>query len=240
MTTTDLEQLLAVQALDTQATQLRTRHQGLPERAEAAEIASEVQAVDERLKVLEGEQHRLDREQARIEDEVAGLRERSAQADTALYSGTITNPRELQALEQEIASLARRIGDLEDKELEVLVDREPIDEGLAEGAEERKALLARAEEVASRITVAEAEIDVELERVLAAREEAVAKVPDDLVREYDELRAAGGGVGVARLEHGTTCGGCHIQLSAVERDRIKGLPADARIYCEECGRLLVR
>jgi hypothetical protein len=31
-----------------------------------------------------------------------------------------------------------------------------------------------------------------------------------------------------------------MKLSAVELDRIKGLPADARITCEDCGRLLVR
>lgn len=235
-----MQALLAVQAVDTQAVQLRTRRQGLPERAEAVEVASALRLADERLAALEGERHRLEREQARLEDEIAGLRSRSTQADAALYGGTITNPRELQALEAEIASLARRIGDLEDKELEVLVEREPVDEATAAVEAEREALRGRAESLAVRITAAEAEIDVELERVLASREGAVAVVPADLRAEYEELREVNGGIGVARLEHGTTCGGCRIQLSAMERDRIRGLPEDARIHCEECGRLLVR
>lgn len=235
-----LEQLLALQAADTQATQLRTRRLGLPERAEAAEVAAALRGVDERLGAVEGERHRLDREQARIEDEVAGLRDKSAHADQVLYSGTVTNPRELQALQDEVASLARRIGELEDQELELLVEREPVDEAATALATERAALVARAEDLAARTTAAEAEIDVELDRVGAGRGELAAAVPADLLAEYEELREANGGVGVARLEHGTTCGGCHLQLSAMERDRIRALPDDARVHCEECGRLLVR
>lgn len=238
--TTALEKLLAVQAIDTHATQLRVRRQGLPERTEATEVATALREADERAGALEAERHRLDREQTRIEDEIAGLRERMAQADAALYGGAVSNPRELQALQDEIASLARRIGDLEDKELEILVDREPVDEATVAVVAEREALVARSEALAQRITAAEAEVDVELEQVLASRADAVDGVPDDLLAEYEELRTANGGVGVARLEHGTTCGGCHLQLSAMERDRIKGLPEDTRIHCEECGRLLVR
>lgn len=238
--TDPLEQLLAVQAQDTLATQLRTRRQSLPERAEAAEVAAARTDVGNRLGALDGERHRLDREQARIEDEIASLRAKADHAEKAMYGGSVTNPRELQALQDEAASLARRIGELEDQELEVLVEREPIDAAAEAAAAEREALEARATEVGMRLTAAEAEIDVELDSVAAARDAAAAAVPADLLAEYEELRRANGGIGVARLEHGTTCGGCRIQLSAVERDRIKGLPADARIHCEECGRLLVR
>lgn len=238
--TDPLEQLLAVQAQDTLATQLRTRRQSLPERAEAAEVAAALTDVGHRLGALDGERHRLDREQARIEDEIASLRAKVDHAEKAMYGGAVTNPRELQALQDESASLTRRIGELEDQELEVLVEREPIDAAAEAAVAERAALEERATQVALRITAAEAEIDVELDAVTAARAAAAADVPADLLAEYESLRSQNGGIGVARLEHGTTCGGCRIQLSAVERDRIKGLPADARIHCEECGRLLVR
>jgi uncharacterized protein len=241
MSDTDpMEQLLAVQAHDTRTTQLQARRRALPERSEAVEVADAIRAADERSEVVEAERHRLDRDQARIDDEVAGLRERSGQADKALYSGSVTNPRELQALQDEVASLGRRIGELEDQELEMMVEREPFDEEASTLAARRAELVARADDVAARLTVAEAEIDAELEAEATARAEAARQVPDDLLAEYEGLRADLDGVGVARLEHGSTCGGCHMKLSAVEADRIKGLPADARIHCEDCGRLLVR
>lgn len=234
------EQLLAVQGHDTRITQLRTRRQTLPERTEAVEVAEADRAKEQRLGVVDAERHRLDREQKRIDDEVVGLKEKSDHADKALYSGSVTGARELQSLQEEIASLARRVGVLEDEELEMMVEREPLDEEAAILGEERAALAARAEDVAGRITVAEAEIDAELDSEAAARSAAAAVVPADLLAEYEGLRADLDGVGVARLERGHTCGGCHMKLSAVEVSRIKGLPADARIHCEDCGRILVR
>jgi predicted nucleic acid-binding Zn-ribbon protein len=77
--------------------------------------------------------------------------------------------------------------------------------------------------------------------VAAERADAAATVADDaLVAEYEALRRQLGGVAVAPLTDSGACGGCHLVLSAMERDRIKKLPDDARVTCEECGRLLVR
>src|SRR5918996_1241928 len=73
----------------------------------------------------------------------------------------------------------------------------------------------------------------------ADREAAAADVPAELWPEYDKLRGRLGGVAIARLV-GPTCQGCHLALSAVEVDRIRKLPLDEAVYCEECGRLLVR
>lgn len=239
MTNDSLEQLLVVQGHDTRATQLRTRRQALPERSEAAEVAAADQALAARGEALDAERHRLERDQARLDDEVATLRDKAAHADKMMYSGTITNPRELQGFQDEVASLGRRVGELEEQEIEIMVEREPFDEEVAALLAERAILAERAEALAMRITVAEAEIDAELETVVGDRATAAADVPADLLEEYEALRSVHGGVGISRLEHGT-CGGCHMKLSAVELARIKALPPDARIYCEDCDRLLVR
>lgn len=237
--TDPLEQLLVVQDHDLRVTQLRTRRAGLPERAEAAEVAAARAALDERMARVDEQRHRVERDQARLDDEVASLRAKAEQADKALYGGSVTGAAELQALQEQVASLQRRIGELEDQELELMVARDPLDEEASAIAAEQAVLADRAEALATRITVAEAEIDAEIEQEEAARAEAAAAVDPDLLAEYEALRAQRGGIGVARLEHGT-CQGCHMKLSAVELDRIKGLPADARIHCEDCGRILVR
>jgi predicted nucleic acid-binding Zn-ribbon protein len=237
--TDPMEQLLVVQGHDLRGTQLRTRRQSLPERAEAEQVAAAHQAVVAELAAVDAERHRLEREQARLDDEVAGLKDKSAHADKALYGGAVTGTRELQALQEEIASLGRRISDLEDTELELMVERDPLDEQAAALGGQRDALAAQAEELLRRITVAEAEIDAEIESEAAARATAAESVPADLLADYETLRSKRAGIGVAKLEHGT-CQGCHMQLSAMELDRIKALPPDARITCEDCGRLLVR
>lgn len=234
-----LEQLLIVQGHDLKVTQLRTRRAGLPERAALDELDVADAALAEEVATVDAERHRLEREQGRIDDEVASLKEKSAHADSALYSGAVTNPRELQGLQDEVAALARRVGELEDAELELMVARDPLDEQAAGLAEKRRESEERREVLSQRITVAEAEIDAEIDAEETARGEAAVAVSDDLLAEYERIRGARGGIGIVRLEHGT-CQGCHIKLSAVELDRIKGLPDDARITCEECGRILVR
>ena len=64
-------------------------------------------------------------------------------------------------------------------------------------------------------------------------------MPADLIARYEQLRKKLGGTGAARLVGGS-CGGCHLQLPAMELDRVKKAPPDAVIYCDQCGRILVR
>jgi len=233
------ELLLAVQAQDTHADQLRHRAENLPERAEVARNDEALAALDERLAVVDGRRGELSRSQQRLEDEVASLTEKMAQADKRLYSGTVSNPRELQALQDDIASLKRRVGQLEDEELEIMELTEPVEAEHGLLAAQRAAIAAEGEAVRTRMADTDASITAELAEVRAARDEAAAGVPDELWREYDHLRTSRGGVAIARLV-GATCQGCHLSLPAAEVDRIRRLPADEPVHCEECGRLLAR
>jgi uncharacterized protein len=233
------ESLLAVQAQDTHIDQLTHRSATLPERAELASNREALEALDGRLAAVEGRKGELSRSQQRLEDEVASLNERIVQADKRLYSGAVSNPRELQALQDDIASLKRRISQLEDEELEIMELTEPVDAQLAELTAEREGLAAEGSAIEGRLAESESAIAAELDDARAQRQESAAAVPDELWAEYDRLRANLGGVAIARLV-GAACQGCHLALPAVEVDRIKRLPPDEPVHCEECGRLLVR
>jgi uncharacterized protein len=233
------DMLLAVQELDTHADQLVHRSQTLPVRGQLAALEEQVAAVDARIAEVDGRRAELGKAQQRLEDEVASLQDKAAQADKQLYSGTTNNPRELQALQDDIASIRRRINKLEDDELEVMEATEPVEAQRAELVAERDRLDQDAARLRAELAEAEAEIEAELRDVGQRREAAAAEVPDELWPEYDRLRAQLGGVAIARLA-GSTCQGCHLGLSAVEVDRIRHLSPDEPVHCEECGRLLVR
>jgi predicted nucleic acid-binding Zn-ribbon protein len=79
----------------------------------------------------------------------------------------------------------------------------------------------------------------EVDEVTARRGEASSGVAPELLDEYERLRGLLAGVGVAKLV-GNRCEGCHLTLPAMEIDRIRHLPPDEKVYCDECGRLLVR
>jgi predicted nucleic acid-binding Zn-ribbon protein len=233
------DKLLAVQEFDTHTDQLVHRSQTLPARAQIAEAEGRVAEIDRVIVEVDSRLGDLDRSQRRLEDEIASLQERQAQADKQLYSGVSNNPRELQALQDDIESIKRRITKLEDDELDVMEATEPVTAERAQLQVRRDEQDGRAQLLRSELAAAEAEIEAELAGVRTQRDKAAAEVPDDLWPEYDRLRKGLGGIAIARL-NGSTCQGCHLRLSAIEVDRIRKLSLDEPVHCEECGRLLAR
>ena len=231
--------LLDLQAHDTSLDQLQHRRRNLPQRAELEEVMAALAKVEAGAADATAQRQALARDQQRLEDEIGSLTEKAAQHDKTLYSGTVGNPRELQAMQDEIAALKRRISQLEDQELELMEEMEPIDAELATAAAAGQELDQRAEALRARIAEAEVAIDAEAAQVREERGQLAAGIDATLLAEYDQLRAQAGGIAVARLV-GSSCGGCHLSLSAVEIDRIKKLPPDEPVHCEECGRLLAR
>lgn len=233
------ESLLAVQGHDIRVVQLAHRLDTLPVRSQLSATARALAAVDAQIAAVDERRGELSRSQQRLEDEIASVHERAARAEKQLYSGTVNNPRELMALQADVASLRQRIGQLEDDELEIMMLSEPIDAQRAELGAERERLESETQRLNDDLAAAEAEIATELETVRRERDADAAGVPAELWAEYDALRSRFDGVAVARLVGGT-CQGCHLQLSAVEIDRIRRLGVDEPVYCEACGRLLVR
>jgi uncharacterized protein len=233
-----LELLLEVQKHDTHADQIRHRQANLPERAALAEREAERAKAEREHRTTTDRRDELQAEQDRIEAEVTKAKERIAAVDGKLYGGGTSNPRELQALQDEVASLGRRVTLLEDSELEVMEQLEPVEAATVANQAEIVRLEAEIERLGMELTAAEAELDVELAEVEDHRASAAQAVPAELLEEYEHIKVNSGGVGVAPLTGGQ-CGGCHIKLSAMESDRIKKLPPDAVAYCDECGRILV-
>jgi predicted nucleic acid-binding Zn-ribbon protein len=235
---TALEDLLAVQGFDTTSDQLRHRRAHLPERAELAASQSKLRALDQQAGAVQAQRDELTRNEKRLEDEIAMVREKAEQTNKTLYSGSINIPRELTALQDEIQALTRRQRQLEDQELELMEQAEPLDAELVTFATDRATLDDQAIGLMARIAEEEVSIDAELAEVTAKRSEAAALIPAELLQEYESLRGALSGIGVARLS-GNRCEGCHLTLSAVDVDRIRHEPPGTVAHCTECSRILV-
>jgi uncharacterized protein len=239
LTASELEALLALQALDTGIDQRRHRRSHLPERAELAALhrqAAELSAVAAEVTSARDE---IAGRQARIEADLAATEERATSLNRRLYGGEVRASRDLQALAADIEVLKGRASGLEDQVLELMEQREPMDQRLAELSGQIAAIEARARSAAATLASSEASIDKELARLDGERTAAAAAIPPDLLNQYDRLRARLDGVAVARLV-GNHCDGCHLTLSAMELDRIRHLPEREVISCEQCGRILVR
>ncbi|GGT93585.1 hypothetical protein GCM10010289_12050 [Streptomyces violascens] len=167
------------------------------------------------------------------------VRQRAARDQQRLDSGAVSSPKDLESLQREIASLAKRQGDLEDVVLEVMERRESAQERAAELTERVSSVQAKADDATARRDAALAELDTEAASVTKEREIVAGSVPADLLKLYDKLREQQGGVGAARL-YQRRCEGCRLELNITEVNEVKAAAPDAVLRCENCRRILVR
>lgn len=231
--------LLRVQEYDTAADQCRHRRQALPERGQLRAVEDELARLEAAGAQLGARAAEANRVQRRLEDELALLEAKLSELDAKLYSGTVTVPRELQAMQGEGETMRARRATLEDEVLEAMEVREALDQEVAALDGRRAELDDDGARLRAALAEAEADVDRELAAVLEARKAAAAAVPAGIADQYERLRARNDGVGAAPLVHGR-CGGCHLALSATEVDRLRKLPAETLVTCEQCERILVR
>jgi predicted nucleic acid-binding Zn-ribbon protein len=181
----------------------------------------------------------LSAEQQKADRDVESVRARRDRDQGLIDAGSVANPKDIERLLRELESLARRISDLEDAELEVLERLETAQHDF----EERSRELARIDEEAGRLEAARsaraAELDRELGAISGERKLTADGIPDDLMALYMKLREQKGGVGAAALR-ARQCGGCRLSLDAAVLGDIAGRPTDEVVRCEECDRILVR
>ena len=170
--------------------------------------------------------------------DVDQVRSRVDRDRTRLDAGQVSSPRELENLQSEIASLARRQSDLEEIVLDVMERQEAAELRHKTLTQEEGALARQRDEVGARRDAALAEIGEQEEKAGSLRAGVAADVPGDLLDLYGKLRAQHG-VGAAALRRGR-CEGCHLSLNTVDLARIRAAPPDEVLRCEECRRILVR
>src|SRR5262245_28708793 len=100
-----IQELLALQVLDTEIGKLKEERDAL-DRGERVERALGLRQA--KLTTAERRFHGLEIEQRNAELELKSLEERKHEASRKLYEGRVTAPRELQALEMEVAMFDRQ------------------------------------------------------------------------------------------------------------------------------------
>jgi uncharacterized protein len=230
--------LLELADLDTELSRLDHRRRTQPEIAELAQLGERAAKVRDAITIADTNLSDLDRELSRAERDVEQVRVRIDRDNDRLNAGQVSNARELESLQSEVASLRRRQSDLEEGVLELMEKREAA-QALRDGAAaEAETVAADTASVTARSDVAVAGIDEEWAKATSTRATVAADIPADLLALYDKIRASSGR-GAAELRRGQ-CGGCREMLSTVELNEIRAAAADEVVRHEECRRILIR
>jgi predicted nucleic acid-binding Zn-ribbon protein len=230
--------LLDLQAADTAVAQLTHRRQSLPELAAIATLDREGDERAAEIVELQTQLGDVEATQRQLENEVDTVRTRSARDQSRLAAGGLP-AKELESLQHEIGTLARRQGNLEDDLLEVMQQRETLDSQLAAVDDQRQISAGRRQELVAARDSAFADIDAALASRQRERSAVAAELPADLLALYTKVRDASGGQGAAAL-HQRRCEGCRIELAGNELSDVRKAAPDLVVRCENCRRILVR
>lgn len=231
--------LLDLQELDSGLHRLAVKRAGLPVLAAIATQEAELSSLRGQLVTHQTEISDQGRAASKLEADIEQVRARATRDQQRLDAGMITNAKELESLQSELASLARRQDVLEEEELEILEVREQAEHAAA-------AAQARIDDVEVRLAelVVErdrelSEIDAEAASLTAQRVDLAPSLPADLVALYDRVRADRGGIGAAALRR-RRCEGCHLELAGNDLTEIRDAAPDDVLRHDDCGRILVR
>ena len=230
--------LLDIAEIDARVLQLRHQLKNLPETKQIQDLQAERKKTDDVAIDIRVRRDDLALVQAKAEKDVEAVRTRRAKEQQRIDAGQISNPKDLERLQAELANIDRRIGVLEDEELEVMEQLEEATKAAAGFDLQIAEIDARIQEVTATRAERGAEIERQLAATIAEREPAVEGMPADLIALYDRVREQRG-VGAAELR-ARQCGGCRLTVEPAELSRIRTANSDEVIRHEECGVIMVR
>lgn len=232
----DLESILDVQNLDARIRRLQHQLDELPEQRELDEVERTDAELLTEQDMARVELEKLQAEQRQAEGELDLLRQRRDAEQAKMYSGDISNPRELQSLRAEIDSTTRRIDEHESRVLEIMERAEVLENRIAELQQQRDQLRGRIEELTQARDEAAQHVIAEKAELEVERDQKRADLPDDLVGRYDQAAERYASSPFGRLVDGM-CTGCRIELPLVDVNELEAGPPLAT--CPQCRRPLV-
>ena len=228
--------LLDVQQFDTRMQQLAHQADNLPELAQLTALEAETRDVRSIVWERQGAFDDAKAELGRVESDVEVVAARIARDAERMQNSS--SVKDVQALEQELASLTRRRNELEEIQLAVMERVEELEAAKAAAMADLTDALSRAQEVMASRDAALAGLEKERQQVKADRETVAGQVPAALIELYEKQRARYG-VGASHLRGGVSSA-AGVALTATDLNAVRAASAFDVILCPESSAILVR
>ena len=174
-------------------------------------------------------------ETARLESDLAALKNQVGELETRLYGGAITNVRELTAIETEHSAARRNLAQVEESiapaELAAEHARQRYEDLTNELTEKESSWETRKIELDRE----KVKVGTEFNTMLDTRNAEAEHIPEEDLARYNRLFRSNRGIAVVRVDRGV-CQGCSVRLPVGEVTRLRN--SDSPIPCG-CGRALL-
>ena len=229
---TTVRQMFALQELDIILDRVQTEHDKVENELKNGDIVKNLESELERDAELLQE---TELQQRATQLETDSQKERSETLNSQLYGGEVTNPRDLESLEQEASNVLQLVEQQESALAEIMVKVEEAQTKKSELESKLDEAKAAWEIRQSELKASLKELKLEKSGFEGQRTKLTEGLDPSTLQRYEALRKSKGGLAVAKVERGL-CQGCRMSLPTHQQQRVRS--GRQEVLCSSCGRLL--
>ena len=224
--------LYRLQQVDSPIDQIQARLKAI---RDALENDLEIQAAIQQFSAADNSHKDAQRALKQSESEVEKQRIKIEQAEASLYGGRVHNPKELQDLQKDVASLKRYLETLEERELEAMLVVESSENQSQNAKTHLEKVKASKSDQIQSLTLESEALHKNLERLNTERQAVVRDIAQQAISTYDQLRQRRRGIAVVTLTD-AACAACGTTLTPSQQQTAR--TTSQLFHCPSCGRIL--
>jgi predicted nucleic acid-binding Zn-ribbon protein len=224
--------LYRLQQVDSRLDQIQSRLQTIQT---ALAESAELKAARERLEQAQAALHAVEKTLKQAEIDAQAQRIKLEQAEASLYGGNIKNPKELKDLEKDVDSLKRRLGELEDVQLGVMLEIESAREDIQKAQDDYNTVHGQVIGQNAALQTEQDTLHKEREGAQAKRLATVSGIDAPSLALYESLREKRRGVAVAAVSE-NSCEVCGASMPPGHAQSVR--TSSQLVHCPMCGRIL--
>ena len=230
-----LESLVELFDKQTRLKKIKAEHGLLASGSHLAQKQEEILAVAQEVSSQRSMVEEIERETKRVAGDLELVEKRIEKDLVAINQST--NPKDIQGIQHEMETLAKRKDELETIELEMMESIDDETSKLEQLLENKRALEAELDsaKVSTKSDLASLEgLMLELENQIGKLR---ASAPENVLAIFDQRALRG--VPIGKLLK-STCGACNMSLTSTALNDLHKVPSDELARCPECTAILVR
>lgn len=224
--------LYRLQQVDSQIDQIESRLKTIQQ---TLENDVELRSANDQLAAAEIKYAQAERALKLSESEVEKQRIKIEQTEASLYGGRVQNPKELQDLQNDAASLKRHLATLEERQLEAMLAMENAEDELRAGKADLARVQSRLKEQHRDLTMEVDTLRKDLERLSSERQAVVRDIAGQTLSVYDQLRQKKRGIAITTVAD-SSCEACGTTLTPSQQQSARS--TSQLFHCPTCGRIL--
>ncbi len=224
--------LYRLQQVDSRIDQVQSRLKAI---RQTLENDAELRLVNDRFLASEEKLRNAERILKQSELEVEKQRVKIQQTEASLYGGLVHNPKELQDLQKDVASLKRHLETLEERQLEAMDIAETVEKEMQGANADLEHIQENRGEQLRDLTQESDALNKDMARHFSERNAVMKDIETATIHIYDQLRQQRRGIAVTTISD-DSCTSCGTMLRQSLQQSARS--ASQLFHCPSCGRIL--